>query len=129
MSTLKSDVEKFHLLFLDQLSRNIDDAFYAVKGGCNLRFFFKSIRYSEDLDIDVQTIRVETLQKKIERILDSNPLKQILNSHGISIERYSSLKQTQTTQRWKLTLRTKNSLAEIIFPLANLSVRSTVLPL
>ncbi len=48
-------VELFHLLFLDQLGRKLDKSFYALKGGCNLRFFMKSIRYSEDVDIDIRT--------------------------------------------------------------------------
>ena len=48
-------VELFHLLFLDQLGRKLDKRFYALKGGCNLSFFMKSIRYSEDMDIDIRT--------------------------------------------------------------------------
>ena len=31
-----------------------------VKGGCNLRFFFDSVRYSEDIDFDVAVIARET---------------------------------------------------------------------
>ena len=42
---------------------------YAVKGGCNLRFFFKSIRYSKDLDLDVHTTAKETLRKNVNQIL------------------------------------------------------------
>jgi hypothetical protein len=49
-------VELFHLLFLDQLGRKLDKRVYALKEGYNLRFFMKSIRYSEDMDIDIQTI-------------------------------------------------------------------------
>ena len=51
--------ELFHLEFLRCLSRKIRAEFYALKGGVNLRFFFKSFRYSEDMDIDVHTISVE----------------------------------------------------------------------
>jgi len=32
-------VERFHLLFLAQLGHNLDKSCYALKGGCNLRFF------------------------------------------------------------------------------------------
>lgn len=35
-------VELFHLLFLDVFGRKVDKRFYAVKGGCNLRFFLKA---------------------------------------------------------------------------------------
>ena len=44
-------VELFHLLFLDVFGRKIDKRFYALKGGSNLRFFLRSFRYSEDMDI------------------------------------------------------------------------------
>ncbi|MFQ6618599.1 MAG: hypothetical protein ACE5QV_07925 [Fidelibacterota bacterium] len=45
-------VELFHLLFLSQLVRKLDKRFYALKGGGNLRFFFKSqvISYLEPED-------------------------------------------------------------------------------
>ena len=47
-------VELFHLLFLDFLGRKLDKRYCVLKGGCTLRFFMKSFRYSEDMDIDVQ---------------------------------------------------------------------------
>ena len=106
MNTIRNYVETFHLLFLDHLSRNIDNTLYAVKGGCNLRFFFNSMRYSEDLDLDVHTIARETLKKKVDRILNGVPFKQILKSKAIVINSISLPKQTDTTQRWKLTLQT-----------------------
>lgn len=110
MNTIKSDIEFFHLVFLDKLSRNIDNSLYAVKGGCNLRFFFNSIRYSEDLDIDAHIISTETLKKKVNKIINETPLQQILKTRGISIDAVSLPKQTQTTQRWKLILKTNASL-------------------
>lgn len=110
MNTPREYIELFHLLFLDQLSRNMDNALYAVKGGCNLRFFFNSMRYSEDLDIDVKTIAIGTLQNKIDRILTAAPFQHILRSQKITIDKTSSPKQTETTQRWKLSLQTPSSL-------------------
>ena len=55
-------VELFHLLFMEQLSQKLDKHLYALKEGCNLRFFFNSVRYSEDIDIDVHTVAVDTLK-------------------------------------------------------------------
>jgi len=104
----KQIVEQFHLLFLEQLARKLSKDYYAVKGGCNLRFFFQSIRYSEDLDIDVKTIAKGTLQKKVYAILTSQALKNILTVRGIEIANISEPKQTQTTQRWKLALKASN---------------------
>lgn len=97
-------VELFHLLFLDQLGRKLDKRFYALKGGCNLRFYFKSIRYSEAIDLDIQIFPKEKLQDRIVAILTSKPFKQLLQLRGINIYRWSDPKQTEITQRWKLTL-------------------------
>ena len=30
---------------------HVDKSLFALKGGCNLRFFLKSIRYSENIDL------------------------------------------------------------------------------
>jgi len=103
-------VEIFHLLFLDQMGRKLDKKLYALKGGCNLRFYLNSIRYSEDIDIDVKIITKETLRKNINQILTSQPFRQILRSHQIEILESSAPKQTETTQRWKITLKTPSVL-------------------
>jgi len=102
-------LEKFHLLFLDQLGRRIDKQLYVLKGGCNLRFFYKSIRYSQDIDLDIQTIRKETLANNVEKILSSQPFQMALKQAGIEIETVSAPKQTETTQRWKLSLNCEDS--------------------
>jgi len=102
--TPKQSVELFHLLFVDQLGRKLDKGLYALKGGCNLRFFFKSIRYSEDIDIDVQEVSEHKLAETVEGILGSKPFRQILETYGISISRLTAPKQTGTTQRWRLGL-------------------------
>mgnify|MGYP001601104310 FL=1 len=41
--------EIFHLEFLRWLGRKVKPDYYAIKGGTNLRFFFQSFRYSEDM--------------------------------------------------------------------------------
>lgn len=102
--TPRQYVELFHLLFLTQLGRKLDKKFYALKGGCNMRFFFKSPRYSGDIDLDVQSITVDTLRKKVNSILNSRPFRDILQVRDIEIEHITEHKQTETTQRWKLGL-------------------------
>jgi predicted nucleotidyltransferase component of viral defense system len=109
MISTQSSIEIFHLLFLQQLEKQMDKKLYALKGGCNLRFFFKSIRYSEDIDFDVTTISKTTLEKKVNKILSSVNFSRILQSHGIEIIQSNPVKQTDTTQRWKLLLRIKQS--------------------
>jgi predicted nucleotidyltransferase component of viral defense system len=100
----KASVELFHLLILDLLGRKVDRKHYALKGGCNLRFFMKSIRYSQDMDLDVRTVPKEKIREILDRIIESNTLKQLLEVNGIAIQAWSAPKQTDTTQRWKFTL-------------------------
>lgn len=102
-------VELFHLLFLRQLESKLDKKLYALKGGCNLRFFFKSIRYSEDIDLDVHTIAVMTLKNKLDKLLESIDFKRILQSKNIEIIQFNPVKQSETTQRWKIQLRFADS--------------------
>lgn len=97
-------VEVFHLLFLGQLGRKVDKRFYTLKGGCNLRFFFGSPRYSEDMDLDAEGLPVHKLADIVDGILKSKPFEQILHVRGLRIEHINSDKQTETTQRWKLGL-------------------------
>lgn len=104
-------VERFHLIFLNHFGQKLDKKLYVLKGGCNLRFFFKSIRYSEDIDIDVKTIARTTLENKIDNILLGQPLNIILAANKIGVEHISKPKQTDTTQRWKIILNS----AEISF--------------
>lgn len=105
MTNQQKSVELFHLLFLRHMSERLEKSLYSVKGGCNLRFFFKSIRYSEDLDIDVRTIAKETLRNKINKLFESQSFQQVLSTRGIEINNLSEPKQTETTQRWKLGLK------------------------
>lgn len=98
-------MELFHLLLLSFLGRKMDKQSYALKGGCNLRFFFGSPRYSEDMDIDVANVAVYSLKETMSGILRSTPFGQALQSQGIAIEHVTEHKQSDTTQRWKLGLQ------------------------
>lgn len=106
----RQSVELFHLLFLCQLGHKIDKKLYALKGGCNMRFYFRSIRYSEDMDIDIQVMNKDTLFKNVNKILISVPFNNILQAQGMEILNISTPKQTATTQRWKIELKSKHTL-------------------
>jgi predicted nucleotidyltransferase component of viral defense system len=106
-------VEIFHLLFLRAFGARVDKALFCLKGGCNLRFFLKSIRYSEDMDLDIQTMAPGTLQNNVNRLLVAPAFAQSLRAQGIEITRTAQPKQTGTTQRWKLALRILESGAEV----------------
>lgn len=95
-------VELFHLAFLDVLSKRLDPARYVLKGGANLRYFFDSLRYSEDIDLDVNGVEPWGLEDKIDGVLDSGPMKALLRVGGLAIAEFSKPKQTETTRRWKV---------------------------
>lgn len=106
-------LEQFHLLFLAQLGTRLDKKLYALKGGCNLRFFWRSVRYSEDIDFDVHIIAKQTLQKNVNQILNAPGFRRILSSLRTDISSISESKQTDTTQRWKIHLRAADSGADL----------------
>ena len=109
MFAAREIVELFHLHFLRQLAAGRDKGHYVVKGRCNLRFFFGSIHYSEDLDLDVEGTSVDALRERVEGILRSRTLRESLASIGVEITRTTAPKQTSTTQRWKAQLRASGS--------------------
>ncbi len=98
-------VEIFHLQFLRLLTGESDRGHYTLKGGCNLRFFFGSVRYSEDMDLDVAVVATTTLRNKVDRLLGGRPLATLLGAAGLGISGANAPKQTETTQRWKIVLR------------------------
>lgn len=101
--------EVFHFCFLDRLLKLSDPGLYILKGGVNLRFFFNSPRYSEDMDIDVVAGSVETLKKNGYKILQDGAFKRSLRSFDIAdieINDPAKAKQTETTQRFRCGLIT-----------------------
>ena len=101
--------EVFHFCFLDRLLKMSDPRNYVLKGGVNLRFFFNSPRYSEDMDIDVLAGSVETLKKNGYKILQDAAFRRSLRSFDIDdieINDPGKAKQTDTAQRFRFGLIT-----------------------
>ena len=98
-------IEVFHLVFVVHLGKRVNKALFAIKGGCNLRFYCKSIRYSEDIDFDIRTMARATLENNVDAILASPAFVQELRAKQITLEHITSAKQTDTTQRWKLGIQ------------------------
>src|SRR5262245_14046789 len=67
-----------------------------------MRFYFQSVRFSEDLDLDVVTMSKEALENRVDRLLVSPMIASPLKARGIVIQDISKPKQTDTVQRWKL---------------------------
>lgn len=106
MLTGRQNVELFHLVFLRALlAKGQDRTRFVLKGGCNLRFFFASVRYSADIDFDVRVGATGTLKNKVDRLLESPAVGAPLRARGVELVDASAPKQTETTQRWKLGLR------------------------
>lgn len=97
-------IESFHLALLRILEVRLDRASWVVKGGVNLRAWFGSRRYSQDLDLDVVRCPPHVLRERFAKILLCRPLADLLATQGIEIVRSSTPKPTETTQRWKIEL-------------------------
>jgi len=95
-------IELFHIAFLDVLSRRLDPSRYVLKGGANLRYFFGSVRYSEDIDLDVNGVQPWGLERQVDRALESAALQAVLRVGGLKVAGSTKPKQTATTRRWKV---------------------------
>ena len=126
--------EVFHLEFLRWFGRKLEGEHYCLKGGVNLRLFFKSIRYSEDMDIDIAGARVEKVKKTVMEILSLRGFSDSLKSFGIEKvvpPDIAKAKQTETTQRFKihlLTLRGEDLFTKIEFSRRGLRGTAVVEP-
>jgi predicted nucleotidyltransferase component of viral defense system len=101
--------EIFHLEFLRWFGRKVSPANYALKGGVNMRFFFGSGRYSEDMDLDIEGLRVDLVQDTVLNIFQSKNFIDNFKPYGIQdigIPDIIKAKQTETTQRFKVHLIT-----------------------
>ena len=101
--------EIFHLEFIRWLGRRIKPHYYAIKGGANLRFFFQSFRYSEDMDLDICDVDIIVLKEVIMKILQAPSFQDSLKSFGVQRvvpPHISRAKQMQTMQRFKIHLIT-----------------------
>lgn len=101
--------EIFHFCFLERLLKMTDARLYVLKGGVNLRFFFHSPRYSEDMDLDVLGGGVSTLRKNGYKLLGDAAFRRTLRTYGITdieVNDPGRAKHTQTTQRFRVRLVT-----------------------
>jgi predicted nucleotidyltransferase component of viral defense system len=102
-------LECFHLILLRMMESRIDRSRWTVKGGVNLRAWFGSLRFSEDLDIDVIRGTSESLRERVDQLLSAKAFQEILSTQGLHLVRSTKPKQTETTQRWKIELRALGS--------------------
>lgn len=97
-------IEIFHLLFLRVVAAG-NAEWFTLKGGANLRYFFASPRYSNDIDLDFAGRESWAVAKTIESALAGKALSVLLRAANLSIDEQTTSKQTPTTLRWKIGLR------------------------
>ncbi len=105
--------ELFHLAFLEVLPSKLDRQRHVLKGGANLRYFFGSVRYSEDIDLDVIPPQPWNLADQVDAALSSRALQLTLRSSGVTVTEWSRHKQTDTTRRWKVAISPPGGAAAI----------------
>jgi len=95
--------EAVHLLLLAKLSQELRPNAFVLKGGVNVRLFFGSPRYSEDVDLDVDPSAKQGFVRTISTLLPSQWLAARLQSVGVERVEYGGkpAKSTDTTVRFQ----------------------------
>jgi len=75
--------EAFHVVLLRELVRRVNPSLFRLKGGVNLRLFFGSVRYSEDMDLDGDDRARPALRREVGRLLQDPALLRQLAARGI----------------------------------------------
>jgi predicted nucleotidyltransferase component of viral defense system len=96
-------IEIFHLLFLQVLTSHSRN-WFVLKGGANLRYYFGSLRYSNDIDLDFAGREGWHVEQSVDSALTGRALSTLLEQQGLAIGESSKPKQTDTTRRWTLGL-------------------------
>jgi len=98
-------IDSFQLAFLEVAAARLPIAAFVLKGGANMRFFFRSNRRSRDIDFDYRGQRVDTFADRVDEVFNSRALAELLRERGLQIIDPHRSKQTETTRRWKLAVR------------------------
>jgi predicted nucleotidyltransferase component of viral defense system len=94
----------FHLQFLRALTSDRQD-WCVLKGGSNIRYFFDSPRYSNDIDLDFHGRKAWQVGDAVDKVLIGRALRTLTHLARIEIAETSAPRQTDTTRRWKIGIR------------------------
>lgn len=114
--TTRSDaqhIEVFHLLFLQVLTAHSHN-WFILKGGANLRYYFGSVRYSNDIDLDFFGRDGAHVERSVDAALSGRALTVLLGQQGLQLGESTKPKQTDTTRRWKLGLERPGAAGSLI---------------
>ena len=95
-------VQGFHIAFLTALAQSADIRGWALKGGGNMRFFYGSRRFSEDIDLDATG--AATFTRKVERAFESTLMQKQLAAIGTRMTEFYPKDRSDTKERWNLKL-------------------------
>jgi predicted nucleotidyltransferase component of viral defense system len=107
--------EALHVLVLEKLAEEVRSDLFVVKGGMNVRLFFGSVRYSEDMDLDVEAAGRACVVRSIGKTLSSPWLQARLRAVGLTGVEYSGRPSKNTDTTYRVKLKVVNS-AGIGFP-------------
>jgi hypothetical protein len=97
--------ESFHLAFLQALATRANLSAWALKGGGNLRFFYGSVRFSEDIDLDTFDIEPWAFQERVDQTLASDLLRRTLGLLGSRIDHLNPKERSETKSKWVVGVR------------------------
>jgi predicted nucleotidyltransferase component of viral defense system len=117
-------IEIFHLLFLQVLTSHSQD-WFVLKGGANLRYYFDSVRYSNDIDLDFFRKEGWQVERAVDAALAGKALEVLLSHQDLEIRESTKPKQTETTRRWKLGLAQSSTQGGLIGTKLEFSHRGT----
>ena len=118
-------IEIFHLLFLQVLTAHSRDKFL-LKGGANLRYFFGSARYSNDIDFHILDKRGGQVERNVDAVLTGRALSVLLGQFDLRVEESTKPKQTETTRRWKLGIAREDATGDLVRTKIEFSNRGVV---
>lgn len=75
-----------------------------LKGEANLRYFFRSDRYSNDIDFDYFSKPDWIVEETVDKVLEGRALPVLLRHQDLNFVEVTKPKQTATTRRWKVAL-------------------------
>ena len=105
--------EGFHLAFLTALADSAGADSFALKGGSNIRFYFSSLRFSEDIDLDVFARDPRTFTGRVEKAFGSQALSRLLSSIGVTVIDLNPKDRSTTRERWMVGLRHRSLPADV----------------
>src|SRR3972149_94979 len=97
--------ESFHLAFLQALATRASLTAWALEGGGNLRFFYGSGRFSEDLALDTFAVSPWVFQDRVDQTLASDLLKRTLGILGSRVDYANPKERSETKSKWVVGLR------------------------